>query len=80
MADVLPNYEVEQQRLRAQIAAQKATIEQQRLAILEMQDRTRRHQDNIDAALKAIAALEQQLQSLIDEHGVLTGEDRRDGR
>lgn len=69
MADVMPNYQVEQQRLRAQIAAQQATIEAQKLAILEMEDRRTRHEENIAAAQKAISTLTEQLHSLMAAHG-----------
>ena len=74
MGDVVPNWRLEQQRLRAQIAEQRSRIEAQRLAILEMADRKLRHEENIDAALKAISTYEEQLHGLEATHGPLTEE------
>lgn len=76
MTDVLPNYNLEQQRLRSQIAAQRAQIEQQWLAILEMADRKQRHEDNIAAAKRSIADFEERLRDLEETHGILTDEQR----
>jgi len=70
MADVMPNYKLEQQRLRAKIAEQRATIERQRLDILEMDDRRARHEENIAAAEKAIEKFTNDLKSLEETHGV----------
>lgn len=75
MADVMPNYKVEQQRLRARIAEQRAQIEGQTLAILEMADRKARHEGNIDAARRAIEEMETQLASLAEAHGELTSKE-----
>lgn len=72
MADVTPNYMVEQQRLRSQIAAQRSTIEGQKLAILEMADRKVRHMENIQAAEREVAKLEEKLTRLQADHGELT--------
>lgn len=72
MADVTPNYRLEQQRLRSQIAAQRANIERQRLDILEMADRLQRHEANIAASEQAIAEMERQLLQLEETHGLLT--------
>lgn len=72
MADAMPDYQVEQQRLRAQIAAQRSTIEAQKLSILEMTERKRKHEENILAAEKAIAEYETKLAGLEATHGKLT--------
>lgn len=72
MADVMPDYKVSQQKIIAQIAAQKAQIENQKLAIMEMSERKRSHETNIQAAYRAIAEYETQLRSLEDAHGKLT--------
>jgi hypothetical protein len=69
--DVTPNWHLEQQRLRAQIAQQQATIEAQRLAIMEMDDRKSRNEENITAALAAILNYQEQLDSLEATHGPL---------
>lgn len=69
MADAVVNYQVEIQRLRAQIAQQTATIEAQRLAIMEMQDRKVRHEANIAAAELAIETYKEQLAGLKNTHG-----------
>lgn len=69
MADVTPNYKVEMQRLRAQIASQLSTIEAQKLAILEMADRSKRHEENIVAAEAAMVAYREQLAGLEATHG-----------
>jgi len=70
--DSLPNYHVEQQRLRAQLAAQRSKIEEQKLTILEMADRKTRHEENIAAAERAIAEYAKQLAALEATHGALT--------
>lgn len=69
MADVMPNYKLEQQRKRSQIAEQRAVIERQRLDILEMEDRKIRHETNIEAAEKAIEKYTAELKGLEEIHG-----------
>jgi chromosome segregation ATPase len=54
----LPDYRVSQQRLRYQIAAQRAAIEQQTLALLEMAERKRNLEHNITATVKAIREID----------------------
>ena len=72
--DNLPDYSVEQQRLKAQIAEQRATVERQRLEILEMTSRQNKHKENIKAALKAIEDYSIKLKDLENVHGVLNFE------
>jgi protein subunit release factor B len=72
MSDSLPDYQVEQQKLKSQIAAQHANIERQKLEILEMASRKRKHEENIVAAHKAIVEMEGNLRSLAETHGELT--------
>lgn len=69
MADSTPNYSVEQQRLRMNIANLQATIERQRFEILEMEDRKARNEENIEKSLEAIGELEQNLADLVKEYG-----------
>lgn len=69
MSDVMPNYHVEKQRLKHQMAAQRATIEQQKLAIMEMSDRKMRHLENIESAEEAISNMNAKLKSLEEAHG-----------
>ena len=75
MSDVMPNYKVEQQRLRAQVAEQQAAIARQTLAILEMADRKARHLENIAGAQRAIEQFQEQLAGLEETHGRLTSEE-----
>lgn len=70
MADVMPNYNVESQRLRSQIAALKANIERQKLEIMEMQDRERTTLENIEATKKSVAECRIQLKELEETHGI----------
>ena len=71
MADKLPNYFVEQQRIKTEIANQRSTIARQYLEIMEMSDRKSRILENIEAAQAVIDDREQKLQGLINEHGSL---------
>jgi protein subunit release factor B len=70
MADAMPNYQVECQRLRMQIASLKANIERQKLEILEMEDRKRTALENIEATKKAISEYKIQLKELEEAHGI----------
>ncbi len=74
MADVMPNYQVEIQRLRSQVLDQKASIEKQVLSILEMTDRKARILENIGATKKAIIDYTEKLQVLEEAHGGLSEE------
>lgn len=69
MADVTPNWKVEIQRLKMQIAAQRSTIERQRLENMELEDRISRNNENLGAAEKAITELVERLGQLEAEHG-----------
>ena len=69
MADAMPDYFVEQQRVISQIAAQENTIQRQRLDIMEMDARKRKSFENIKAAKEAIVSMKETLASLIDTHG-----------
>jgi len=75
MADVMPNYQVEIQRLRSQILDQQATIQKQILAILEMTDRKARLLENIVATKKSIVDYNKKLDELQKNHGGLSEED-----
>jgi chromosome segregation ATPase len=78
--DATPNWRVEMQRLRKTIAEQHANIERQKLEIMEMADRKRRHEENIEAANKAIKEMEANLKSLENEHGALGDKDLQAAR
>ena len=69
MADSMPNYHVEQQRLKSQIASLNATVERQVLEVMEMEDRIERSKENIEASRVAIAEAEGRLVGLIETHG-----------
>jgi hypothetical protein len=75
MADVMPNYQVEIQRLRSQILDQQATIQKQILSILEMTDRKTRLLENISATKKSIVNYKQKLSELEKSHGGLSEDD-----
>ncbi len=72
MSDKMPNYFVEQQRLKADIAGQKANIAKQYLDIMEMADRKQRLLDNIEAAKLAVKDKMDRLKGLEQEHGALS--------
>lgn len=71
MGDKLPNYLVEQQRLKCEILAQQAAASKQYLEILEMVDRKERLLNNIEATLKSIKEKQDRLTSLEETHGKL---------
>jgi hypothetical protein len=75
MADAMPNYQVEIQRLRAQISDQKSTIQKQVLSILEMTDRKTKLLENIAATKKAIIDYTEKLRVLEEAHGGLSEDD-----
>lgn len=74
MADVMPNYQVEIQRVRSQILEQQATIQKQILNVLEMKDRKERLLENITATKKSIVDYKAKLKQLEDAHGGLSEE------
>jgi chromosome segregation ATPase len=69
MADAMPNYQVEQLKLVAQIAGLKANIARQTLEIAEMEDRKARYIENIASTKESITEYEKQLKGLEQEHG-----------
>ena len=72
MADVMPNYQVEIQRLRSQVLDQQAMVQKQILQILELKDRKDKLLVNIDATKKSIIDFSAKLESLVAAHGELT--------
>jgi hypothetical protein len=75
MADSMPNYQVEIQRLRSQILDQQATIQKQVLSILEMTDRKTKLLENIVATKKSIVDYTDKLTQLEKTHGGLSEQD-----
>lgn len=73
--DNMPDYYVEQQRIKAQRAEQLATIERQRLEIMEMGSRQNNHRNNIIAARKCLQELEIKLKGLVETHGEMSIEE-----
>jgi len=69
MADAMPDYALEQQRLKAQIAALRHNLERFKLEIMEVESRKRAALENIDATDAAIEEHEARLASLVDTHG-----------
>ena len=70
MGDVLPNYRVEVQKIKAQISSQVANIDRQELEIMEIDDRKARLEDNIVAAKKAIVELEANKKQIQQTHNI----------
>lgn len=75
MADSMPDYRVEIQRLRSQILDQQATIQKQVLSILEMTERKTKLLENIKATKKSILDYTGKLDSLEKAHGGLSEQD-----
>lgn len=69
MADVMPNYRVEIQKLVSQIANLRATLERQTLENMELEDRVARNNINIEATIVAITEAEDKLKMLRSAHG-----------
>ena len=69
MADVMPNYHVSIQRIKATIAGLHHNIERAKLELMEIEDRRVRQIENMNATRGAIAEQEASLKSLLDEHG-----------
>ena len=73
MADVVPNYHVEQQRLLAQIYTLRSTYQRQKLEVMEMADRKERLEVNMAATKSGIAEARGKLDDLIKTHGKAEG-------
>ncbi len=69
MADAMPDYHVEQQRLTTDIAALRHNLERYKLEIMEMESRKKKALGNIEATEKAIAENHERLKGLIETHG-----------
>lgn len=69
MADVMPDYFVSQQRLRAEITQLEATMERQKAEIMELDSRRRSIATNIFASIDAIKERREKLASLVEAHG-----------
>ena len=64
MSDVLPNYELESQRLDLEREQLKLNIKSQTYRIAQIEDEKRRLEENITATEKAIADLDKQISKL----------------
>ncbi len=73
MADVMPNYFVEQQRLVAQIFTLRSTYQRQKLEVMEMADRKVRLEENMASTTGSIAETKRKLDDLIKTHGKAEG-------
>lgn len=71
---------IEKQRLLVQLAAQRSTIERQRLENMEGAERASKHDEAIDAAQKALKRFRGQLADLEKAHGDLTDDKYRELR
>lgn len=69
MADVIPDYHVEQQKIRMNIANLRLQIEKCKLEIMEMVSRKKTAQETIEASEKIIVEKEKTLAELIETHG-----------
>ncbi len=75
MADAIPDYFVEQQRCRMNIAKLRTQIEQQKLEIMEMSSRKAKARESIASSEAAVVNLEKTLAELIETHGEPPQED-----
>jgi hypothetical protein len=69
MSDVTPNYELEIQRKKMEIANQEATIAKQLFDNMNWEDQIARNNKNIVAAREAIVELKKRLASLTESSG-----------
>ena len=69
MADLAPDYFVEQQRLRMNIANLQTQVERAKLEIMEMASRKAKAREAIDGSESAIVDLSERLATLIQTHG-----------
>lgn len=61
MADVIPNYELERQRIQLEIGQAKLSIQSQEYRIAQLLDEKSRIEVNITATHQSVAELEKQL-------------------
>lgn len=69
MADVMPDYMVEIQKLRVSQRSMEHNLERYRLELLEVESRKAQAYSNIAATRKALKELGEKLDSLIEAHG-----------
>ena len=69
MADVMPDYAYEQQKLIHQLAGLRLNLERDTLEIMELRGRIKRAETNVVATRSAISDLEIVLKGLRKEHG-----------
>jgi hypothetical protein len=69
MADVTPDWHVEQQRLVVDISSLKTNLARSELEIMELDSRRSRSVTNHEATLVAIKEAEEKLAALVEVHG-----------
>lgn len=69
MADAMPDYHLEQQRLRMQVSSLALNLERYKLEIIECESRKKTALENIEATMEAIAEHRERLASLVETHG-----------
>ena len=69
MGDLMPDYKVEQQKLRVQVASLKANKERAILELMEVESRKIQIGINLKASDVAVIEAEDKLRSLENEHG-----------
>lgn len=71
MSDVMPDYQLEQQRLRVQLSGLAQNVERYILEILEARSREAKAKENLVATKEAIQQTQGTLDSLVTAHGAL---------
>jgi hypothetical protein len=69
MSDVIPDYHVEIQRLRVQVASLKQNIERYKLEVMEMDSRRRKALENLEATGKALKETSRNIDQVLEAHG-----------
>ena len=69
MADVMPDYPLEIQRLRMSIASLRHNIERFKLEVMEVESRKKNALDNLAATEVAIKEHDERLAGLVKTHG-----------
>ncbi len=69
MADLMPDYHVEQQRLRMNMMNLRLQIERAKLEVMEMAARKVKALETIESSELAIMGLDEKLAELIQTHG-----------
>jgi predicted RNase H-like nuclease (RuvC/YqgF family) len=69
VSDRMPNYKLEQLRIKKDISRHRSTIDSNTFRIAELSEEVQKLEDNTEGLTAEIEKLEGQLAGLIDEHG-----------